>query len=107
MSSDSSVTLRNGDISFNVKNIEVSVGYQFVLDNCQICKCPLSAPPVQELNNETKKNIEMTVSVGKCGDIFHRSCIKDLKKNNNISCPICNVVWKEEDILRCEIGISE
>jgi hypothetical protein len=110
MSVELPVTLNNesnNDITMNFKSVEVWIGYSFEQDSCKICHNPLSAPPLQELNNEEKKNIEMTVSVGKCGHIFHRSCIKDHKKNNTVSCPVCNLLWKEEDILRCEIGISD
>lgn len=107
MSQTQSYTFDINGVGLKFKSFDIWVGYEFEQDNCKLCHNPLSAPPMQELNNEDKQNIEMTVSVGKCGHIFHKSCIKDHKKNNSVSCPVCNLLWKEEDILRSEIGIAE
>jgi hypothetical protein len=92
-----------------ITSAEIYIGYEFSNDsgNCKICRGSLLAPPLQELNNESKTKIEMTVSLGKCGHLFHKKCIHELKKNNYLSCPSCNVVWSEEDQLPCEIGIEQ
>jgi hypothetical protein len=89
-----------------MKNIEVCIGYEFEQEDCKICRGSLSAPPLQDLNNDTKTKIEMVVISGRCGHIFHKKCIQELKKNNYLSCPQCNLVWKDEDALSCDIGIA-
>jgi hypothetical protein len=94
--------------SITIKNVEVYSGYEFEQEDCKICRCSNSAPPLQDLNNDSKKNIEMSVILGKCGHMFHSSCIKDLNKNNFVSCQICKLVWKEDGKpLECEIVFKE
>jgi hypothetical protein len=94
--------------SITINKIQVWAGYEFDQEDCKFCRCSLSAPPLQDLNNNSKKNIEMCVAQGKCGHLFHKSCIKELSKNNFVSCQVCNLVWKEDgEPLDCEIAFQE
>jgi hypothetical protein len=90
-----------------MNSLQVFLGYEFEQENCQICRSNLSAPPLSELTNNSQTKIDMTVLVGKCGHMFHKKCINEMKKNNFTSCPQCNLVWNEEDALSCEVGFQQ
>lgn len=73
--------------------------------NCKLCKRPLIAPPLHELQTDGTKDIKIEgkISKGRCGDIFHEKCISDSISSGCISCPTCNVPWQQKKILRSSI----
>lgn len=66
-------------------------GSEFSDDKCGICKRLIDAPTIDNI----KKGIIHSECVkGKCGHFYHASCMNVLVKNNQFSCPICNVPWE-------------
>ena len=74
-------------------------------NNCKLCKRPLLAPPLHELQINGTKNIkiEERLSKGRCGDVFHEKCIADSINSGCISCPTCNVPWQQSKMLRSSV----
>lgn len=66
-------------------------------DACKLCKRPLVAPTLQELQIVDNKNIilEGKLAKGKCGDIFHEKCIINSLNSGCNSCPTCNIPWQQ------------
>jgi hypothetical protein len=95
----------NSNPNIEIKSIEIYMGYDFEQENCLLCRKSLSAPPIQDLNNEKKQLIDMTIISGKCGHLYHKKCINQFKKTM-MSCPQCNLVWNEEYLLSPEIKIE-
>ncbi len=73
--------------------------------NCKLCKRPLIAPPLHELQTDGTKNIKIEgeLSKGRCGDIFHKKCIENSVSSGCISCPTCNVPWQHSKNLTSSI----
>jgi hypothetical protein len=73
--------------------------------NCKLCKRPLVAPPLHELQIDGTKDIKIEgkLSKGRCGDVFHEKCILNSVGSGCISCPTCNVPWQQAKILRSSI----
>ena len=49
-----------------------------------------------DLSNIQKNKINGNISVSKCGHGYHEDCITRWITNNNINCPICNVLWTDD-----------
>jgi len=66
---------------------------------CAICKQSLTGPSPIDMQ---KMNLLVIVSIGKCNDCYHKSCIDAHISNGNISCPIDQTPWtlKEDFILK-------
>ena len=94
-------------VAIDIKSLEVCIGYEFDQDDCKICNGSLMAPSVNDLNDNKKSNIDLMVTVGKCGHYFHKQCIQNVSQNNYTSCPTCNLVWKKDNDLPCDFTIDE
>lgn len=99
-----------------IKKINYVCSYNFNTDpknntmnnSCNICKQLVIFPPLDELNNTNKKiKINGKLIKGKCGDIFHESCILNYIGLGYISCPTCNVPWEQLKTLRSGVLISD
>ena len=104
---------RKMKVPINIKKINLVNSWNIIADpkdekdiyTCKLCKRLLLAPPLDELNTNTNKDIkiESMLSKGKCGDIFHEKCINNSIKSGCISCPTCNVPWNQLKTLRSDI----
>lgn len=64
---------------------------------CQLCKKDLTTPSIIEQSNNAIPNF--TVYVGKCGHIFHTSCMDAYTTKEAMICPIDRTMWTSEKIL--------
>ena len=96
-------------IPVNIKKINLVSSWNIIADpkdeneiyDCKLCKRPLLAPPLEELDIENKFSIEIEGKLlkGMCGDIFHEKCInsylKSGLKSDCMGCPTCNTLWQQ------------
>lgn len=97
-------------VPIEVKKVNLVASWNIISDpkddvpnyNCKLCKRPLLAPPLQELQTDDFKGvvIEGKLAKGRCGDVFHEKCIQNSINSGCISCPTCNVPWQQSKILR-------
>lgn len=88
-----------------IKRVKIVGGYEFNDVNCELCKNNLMAPYYKDIEDNTKKNVDMRVSVGKCGHIFHKKCITEFRNSGILSCPLpsCKISWNEESQCNCDL----
>lgn len=96
-----------------VKKVNMVVSWNIISDpkneqdvyDCKLCKRPLLAPPLHELEVDGDKNIKIEgrLSKGKCGDVFHEKCIENSMASGCISCPTCNIPWQTGTLLRSSV----
>ena len=62
-------------------------------NECQLCRRPLLAPSLQELNSD-KTVILGKIVIGECKHMFHDDCMNDLINSGCLLCPVDKTTWK-------------
>lgn len=106
----------NPVVKTSVKKVNLVMGWNFTGDprddhannDCKLCKRPLVAPPLQELQSDPANPskgivIEGKLAKGVCGDIFHEKCIANSLSSGCVSCPTCARPWSQARILRSSV----
>ena len=107
------MTEKKGKVPVSIQKISLVMSWDIIADpkdeninhNCKLCKRPLVAPPLHELQTDGTKDIKIEgkLSKGRCGDVFHEKCILNSMSSGCVSCPTCNVPWQQAKTLRSSI----